>query len=245
MRRFLLILFLLPCLAYAQAGVKKHWLPPEAVWQSARGNGATLTDSKGVVHHITAKAVINLLDARDKLRTVSGIDPVLAVVETETPNAFALVHNDRPTVAFSISYLQKVGEDAEALAATLGHELAHIHLGHSGAAREQREAGATVGANALGILLNLVGVPLGGYIANAGVTAFSRSFTRDEERAADEQGLTWAAAAGFNPCGYARIGKLLSAEGPAIPMFSTHPGFGERSELADAHSKRKGGKGCD
>jgi len=127
------------------------------------------------------------------------------------------------------------GIRTDAIAVTMGHEFAHLHLGHSGAARKEREDTARGVSNVLGTILNIAGVPFGGTIASVGVTAVARSFTRDEERAADELGLKWATGAGFDVCGKARAVRMYQSmrSGVDIPFLSTHPSYGERSDLAN------------
>jgi predicted Zn-dependent protease len=87
-------------------------------------------------------------------------------------------------------------------------------------------------------------VPFGGTITSLAATSIARSFTRDEERAADKQGIRWAVAAGYDPCGKARtVEHFARYSSDGIPLLSTHPSYGERSALADEYA-RKAGKGC-
>ena len=81
----------------------------------------------------------NIVAAKEELEQASGVHAGLGLVEMDAPNAFAFVHQGRPVIAFSLAWLDQLGQDPDALATTIGHELAHLHLGHTGAARTQRE----------------------------------------------------------------------------------------------------------
>ena len=182
------------------------------------------------------------------MEQASGVHADLALVEMDTPNALAFDYQGRPVIALSLSWLDQLGQDPDALATTIGHELAHIHLGHTGEARKKREETAQGTGQALGTVLSLAGVPLGGAAATLGITAVARSFTRNEEQAADDYGLRWAVAAGYDPCGRARTMKMyqrLRAGGMSIPFLSTHPGATKRSELANDYSRRINNHACD
>ena len=121
-------------------------------------------------------------------------------------------------------------------------------MGHTGAARKKRDDTAKGTSHAVGTVLSLVGVPMGGAIASIGVTAYATSFTRDEERAADDYGIRWAVAAGYDPCGRARTMKMyqrLHAGSVDIPFLSTHPGAAERSDLANEYSRKLNSHSCE
>lgn len=148
-------------------------------------------------------------------------------------------------VAFTLSFVNALGDDKDGIASVMGHELAHLHLRH-GAARKERHENAKAASNVLGTVLNLAGVPLGGTIAGLGVGAVTASFSRDEEREADELGNKWATSAGFDACGGARSMRVLKqqAKTAPIPFLATHPGHDERIERANALSLKTNGRGC-
>jgi len=178
---------------------------------------------------------------------VYGSAAVLGLADMDAPNAFAFYRQGRPVVAISLSWLDQLGQDVDALATTIGHELAHLYLGHTGTARQERENTAQGASQIVGTALSLAGVPMAGAIANVGAIAVARSFSRDEERAADDYGIRWAVAAGYDPCGRARTMRMyqrLRAGTVEIPFLSTHPGAAERSELADAYSLKTTNRPC-
>lgn len=237
------------CATTQHSPVKALWLPSaQANWSSVVATGITLRHPDGTTRYVPATVMENLVKVKDRLDRSSSVRADLGLVDTDSPNAFAFHYQGRPVIAISLSWLNQLGHDQDALATTIGHELAHLHLGHSGVARKEREEAARGASQIIGSLLNLAGVPLGGTIANIGVTAFARSFTRDEERAADQLGIRWAVAAYYDPCGKARVAKMyqeLRSGSIDIPFLSTHPSYGERSDLANELSQQLRGRPCD
>lgn len=224
--------------------IKESWLPSQEVWQSARKHGLRL-EYPGGRYFVPAATINNLLTAHERIAARAGIDAELVIVETDTPNAFAFDTQGRRIVAVSRSFLEHLGHDRHAIATIVGHEFGHLKLGHSGAARQQREQSARDAGNVVGTLMNLV-IPFSGTAASLSINAYANSFSRDEERAADDLGLQWAADAGYDPCGKIRAVELFSRMGhPNIPMLSSHPSYGERSEQANEYAKKDGGKGCN
>lgn len=237
------------CANTSQNPVKALWLPAEPdAWHKVPASGITLKHDDGSTRHVAGAVIRNVVTVKDRLEQVSGVRADLGLVDMNAPNAFAFQRQGRPVIAFSLPWLDRLGEDADAVATTMGHELAHLHLGHTGAARQQRDATAQGMSQLLGTILSIAGVPLGGTIANIGVTAYTRSFTRDEERAADEYGLRWAVAAGYDPCGRTRTMKMYQDLGTgtaAISFLSTHPGASERSDLANDYSRKTRNRACE
>ena len=65
-------------------------------------------------------------------------------------------------------------------------------------------------------------------------TAFSTSFTRDQERDADRLGLIWAKQDGYDPNGAIKLFKAIESKSgnTLIPFFQSHPNPSERIENA-------------
>jgi predicted Zn-dependent protease len=243
-----LIAIVTGCASKQQSPVKAFWLPAsQDAWSKVPPGGYTLVRRDGSKRIVSEPVLRNVVVVKHDLEQVSDVRADLGLVDMDSPNAFAFHQQGRPVVAISLSWLDRLGQDVDALATTIGHELAHLHLGHTGNARQEREKTAEGAGQAIGTALSLAGVPMGGVIANVGATAFARSFTRDEERTADEYGIRWAVAAGYDPCGRARTMKMyqrLRAGAVEIPFLSTHPGAAERSDLADAYSLRVNNRPC-
>jgi predicted Zn-dependent protease len=250
MRWHLLVLALLAgCATTKQAPqnpIRQSWIPKDpAYWQTMRHTGVTLNTKDGGKRFVSASVLNNVLTAKERIEKVSGVNAELALVDTELPNAFATTHQGRAVIAISLSYLDRLGNDADAIATTVGHELAHVHLGHSGAVRKEREEKAKSFTNVAGSIANQI-IPFSGYLVGVAATAVVRGFTRDEERDADNHGLRWAIAAGFDPCGKSRAVSAFAAAGggTSIPFLSTHPSYGERSDLANEYSRKTSGRDC-
>lgn len=224
--RLAYLLLLAPLLATGAPTnpVKQTWLPRSpAHWHGTVANGVTLSLRDGAERHVSGKVMDSVLAVKAELEAVSGQRAELALVDTEQPNAYATVQEGRSIIALSLSYLDRFGSDRDALAATIGHELAHLQLGHSAAARHAE------------------GLALDGGSASLGAPEFN-AIARAQERQADDLGMSWATAAGYDPCGQARIFRALSSD---IPRLSTHPRFAERLKAADAASMKTRGRNCE
>lgn len=129
-----------------------------------------------------------------------------------------------------------------ALAAVMGHEVAHATLRHGkeGYARaiKGKFAGlAIAGASIIGGQLlcksqtckNLT--MLGGGAAGLAVTFFERKYDRGDETAADKEGQIYMARAGYDPAEAVKVWERMAAakKGAAPPeILSTHPSDARR-----------------
>ena len=142
--------------------------------------------------------------------------------------------------------LTAIGPDEAAWAGLLGHEIAHHVKRHS----EGRGGAATTAAVTGNVLANVVsyaipgvGGLVGGTIAGtAAQNAVYGAYTRPQEAEADEVGLKWMVAAGYDPQGMLRLFKALSASGSSsMPAFlSTHPANEERARMVEAFIASRG-----
>jgi predicted Zn-dependent protease len=160
---------------------------------------------------------------------ISDIDPIFLLVEGQTPNAFAWVDSGRQVVAVNLAMLEMLDEDADAWAALIGHELAHLKLAHSEQRAERRGMADTAGG-AIGIALAVIGIPFGLLLADGALAAVDRGYSRDDERAADGAAVTYMRQAGFDPRGALRFHEMLSGldKAPSASLLSTHPTGEER-----------------
>lgn len=213
--------------------IKNAWTPNDGWWATASGTGGGLKAKDGAIRSVSAAHARNLRGAYLTITAVSGVNATLSIVEMDSINAFATVDkNGQNHIAFSLSMLDQLGDDQDALATITGHELAHLYLGH-GEIRKQRAATASAANQVIGTVLAQV-IPFGGLLTSVGTSMVTSSFSRDEEREADERGLEWAMNAGFDPCGSARTMRVLSVvnKSTPIPFLSSHPGHEERAERA-------------
>lgn len=178
------------------------------------------------------------------LRVAEGKVPEIVVVAGRPANAHATYQDGAPLVAVNFGMVEMLGEDQDAWAALLGHEMAHLALSH-GDKRQKRREDEETGSGLLGLALSIAGVPLGSTLADASVTLVERGYSRDDEREADRVGVEMMVRAGFDPEGAVRMQAGLGKAGGAssLPFLSTHPGGEERvaamRELARKYSGRK------
>lgn len=124
-----------------------------------------------------------------------------------------------------------------ALAAVLGHEVAHATLRHGmqryARAKKENYAGLILaGASIIGGQLLCKDerckqmAALGGVAAGFAITFIDRKFSRDDETQADKQGQIYMAKAGYDPSESIKLWERMNAaqKGAAPPEFiSTHP----------------------
>jgi len=182
-----------------------------------------------------------IMDVKAKLEKEAGVTATLLLMEGQTPNAFAMpTSKDGPIVGINLGMMALLGDDADAYAAVLGHEYAHLTLKHR-ESRMSRESLRTVGTVLLAIALATQGVGPGFSMdaANVATQAVSMTFSREEERDADKTGLGYAAAAGFDPYGAVRTWERMAKAGGdrPLPFLSSHPASAERVENMRALAK--------
>jgi TPR repeat protein len=251
MRSILIPVLLLAGCASVPLEMRGYWQPQDALqWEYSRMAGIGLEYEDGSTHRLDSQVIENLISVHERLLKASGrrwLDLGIADTRAEGEPVFDAFMTNRSggaSIAVSLGLLDVIGRDPDALAAVLGHEMAHVALGHSPDQLSAREeslrrsqevgAGLTTGSAAIAAL-----------IFRVGALAHYRSLTRDEERAADERGLQWAVKAGFDPCGMTRALAASRARWTAeVPFFSTHPGSDERHALANRYSREAKGRDC-
>ncbi len=133
--------------------------------------------------------------------------------------------------------IMKVAKTEAALAAVMGHEVAHATLRHGlqnyARAKNENLAGLAVGAAAVvgGQLLCKTDQcrqlsQLGGVVGGLGIAFFSRKFSRTDESSADQEGQLYMARAGYDPSESVKLWQRMAAAsgGKSSPEFmSTHP----------------------
>ncbi len=189
-----------------------------------------LTSGREVHARLTRSRLAELMEVRRRIELASGVRADLFIVTGAKPNAFASnVATGRNIFAINTAMLDEVVGDPDALAALMGHELAHIERNHI---RQRIDAAQNMeaGMNVATIILTIVGVRGAGAIASLGAGALMGGYSRDQEREADSRGLEFAKAAGFNPYGAIRLfEKIQSKHGDQwIPFLASHPTSAER-----------------
>lgn len=150
----------------------------------------------------------------------------------ETPNAFCLP-NGRIAIYTGIL---PITQNADGLAAVMGHEVAHATLRHGGkrmtqgtlsqAAMAVVDTGmgmAQLGTENRGMVMGLLGAG-----AQYGVLL---PYSRDSESEADERGIRYAIRAGYDPMEAPKLWERMAALGSGGPEWmSTHPDPLERAK---------------
>jgi hypothetical protein len=121
------------------------------------------------------------------------------------------------------SGILRIAQTDAQLALVVGHELAHVTMGHNRKKTLNALVGA-VGGAAIdgGFMLGGIGTggAFSGYLANAGMMAYSVNF----EREADYVGAYYAARAGYDLAGAEEVWRTLALESPdSIRLTKTHP----------------------
>jgi predicted Zn-dependent protease len=147
-------------------------------------------------------------------------------VASTTANAYALPGG---FVFITKALLDLVGQDRDAVAFFLGHEIAHITKGH---ARDQLTAKT---------LLRAVSARLSG--AGQLLREFlDKGYSRTLEQEADQEAVRLAKAAGFDARASIRALENLGRTAPdntgLAEYFSTHPSFAERIRDLDRISRQ-------
>ncbi len=177
------------------------------------------------------------------------------LIDMPEPNAFALPGGQ----VFLTRGMLELGPSDDMLACLLGHEVAHVVYAH-GLKMERRATLLNVLSQAavIGVLISAdrsrdEQVPIRDPLARDDSTGdlvqgtaaaglvlselLLRSYSREFEDQADEEGQRWAAAAGFDPDGTRQLFSLMSSRLPQDKKYGywqTHPFFDTRAQAAGA-----------
>jgi predicted Zn-dependent protease len=159
------------------------------------------------------------------------------VVDDNTPNAYALPGGKISVTRGLISKMQ----NEDQLASVLGHEIGHVTARHQvvSASRDQL-LGAALGVGS--IALRAGGVAGAGAIETAaqlGAALLTTKYSRDQERQADELGMKYMTAAGYNPRAFLETMQILASAAQREPsqfetLFASHPLTSERIQTAES-----------
>lgn len=184
----------------------------------------------GTIHTAMAK---RLLTVANKVFQSSGADknPVVGLFASGSINAAAFFNAGEPTITVSLGMVHLIGNDDDAWAALIGHELAHFNLGHhrKRSDRNQRADNISTVASAV---LSWIGLPFASVATDATAVIASRAFNREDELDADRVGLEYMRSAGYVATGAIRLQQMLLTSGgnTGSTFLSTHPGGEDRIE---------------
>lgn len=185
---------------------------------------------KGNPVRISTAWARSILEVKNRIDKASGIKTQFFLCSDAEPNAFATIVEGKNVVALTLGMGKLLGNDMDAFAAILGHENAHLTLGHH---RETQTREAIIGlAQLFGSIAmeSLIqsgggGAGWGSRLTALGASLVSTAYSRENETEADRQGIRYTIAAGYDPQGAIRLHQKLDSRGG---FLSTHPGSQQR-----------------
>jgi Zn-dependent protease with chaperone function len=230
------IFFLL--LTYSTLGVGQNYWDLRSAFNTGKPS-ITLRASGSTYAVLTNADVGMLVTTVDKFSLLSGIYPKILLKESNELNAFAGIKDGAPVMIFNKAMFDILVKDKDVAAAVIGHEMAHLYLNHGTQRATASDALNTIGLIA-GIALEIMfqqkyGVQnVGFYTGTALATVATNSYTRNQEREADKQGIEWMVKAGYDPEGAIRLFQLFEGRfgNSFLTFLKTHPNPSERVENA-------------
>ena len=206
-----------------------------------------LLESGKDVDRVKKEWVQRMSDVSDRMAAVYGISiPTLLITKQDGPNAFVTLDNDKlPILVMNTDMLKLVGDDDDLMAAVIGHEIGHLHGEHLTKGRNKAAVAKFIGVLA-GLFVDFSqakkGVDTGGLgvqLGSVGADLVNAKFSRDQEREADDLGITQMARAGFNPAAAPRLWELMETQGGGGSglWMSSHPSNGERHDILTASAQ--------
>ncbi len=216
---------------------------PKRVWDTAsisRGSYGSVqlyyTDEDGKRHtagYVDRATVGELRQIVDRIASVSSqrVDRILISDQDQANASAGFDKSGNAAVIFTIKMLALLQNDRDAMAALVGHEIAHLVRGH-GEANKKVQEGASAAGSIVGLILQAARVPMGGTIGDVGAQLVATAYSRDQEREADDLGIRYSHQAGYDPEGAVRLFHTLERANAtfSIPFLSTHPMSSERIE---------------
>lgn len=188
--------------------------------------------SGNITARIDMADIQQMVRIKEQVETAAGsLHTGLMLAEGNEPNGFSFESHYGPIIAVNIGMVNLVGQDGDAMAALIGHELAHLYLNH-GRLRQGREENRMAASVTLSFALGMIGIPVPLEVTDVATTSISSKFSREEERDADRLGVRFMVQAGFDPLGSVRLQEKLGAasQGDFLPFLSSHPSSTERVE---------------
>lgn len=209
----------------AMAGVLAPLVP--ASWQTRIGDqvqtlAVTLLTREGGNPHCAAPGGVAALDRLAARLPPSAGTARLHIIDSDLPNAFALP-GGHITVTTS---LMERADSPDAVLGVIGHELGHLHHGHS--MERVMRYGLT------SALISMVMGDVGGGMLAVGVSQMVESeFSQAQERQADAFAIDALAAARVSPLALARLFDMIrqehpEADGRLAERIGSHPTLSER-----------------
>ncbi|MCI4660744.1 MAG: M48 family metalloprotease [Neomegalonema sp.] len=174
----------------------------------------------------------------------------LRILKDDVPNAFT---TGGGYVYFHTGLLKILESEAE-LAMVMGHEFAHIDVGHieqgQRAAAQANAASQVAGVLVGAVLGGGVGGQLGQIGAGLAIKTAYNSFSRDQERQADQVGFDYLKGAGYSGAegskAFLRLAEAGGQQSEIANFFlSTHPMSTERLDTLRKRARQEGAEKGD
>ncbi len=209
--------------AYADSATKAIQLEmPNAAWWIKVANSQNPNDTD---FNAASKlsGLKTLAQVREHMIKAISQPIHIAIQKSDAINAFARQESGFKLIIFTTGFIKQFGGDADVLANTLGHEIAHHTLGH--------------------IESNLEMVSLA---SQESVSTLKNTSVQANELAADLAGIEYAIQAGYSACGGYRLFTYLKDSHPQAidASHSSHPIITERLDLANKLSMKAGKGQC-
>lgn len=201
-------------------------------------------EKKAESEPVSGAQLASLKSSWERLIKVARTAPALGVCIADAPNAFAATVGI-PIVGFTTGLLKLVGNDRDALAFILAHELAHHVADHHARMTVKGRSVATAAVSAASEEAQGTGRAGVAWLrARQTADKVAGGFSREFETEADETGYQIMLEAGFDPRGAMRAAKLMRAEGGNyFDDYSTHSGWDERitrlEKMVEVEVKRR------
>jgi Zn-dependent protease with chaperone function len=180
----------------------------------------------------TRQMLEGLIETHEKLGAAFGLQTRLLVSDSGDINAFAGHLKKEKIVVMNIGLIVALKDDRDAIAAVMGHEIAHHAKNHVKSGATKRRVLGILGVAAGAVLDHATGGAAGELAYDAtglGANLLSSKFNRDQERQADTEGLGRMVDAGYDPQGAVRMHRFLLSKGGGKGGFlASHPGGVDR-----------------
>lgn len=196
----------------------------------------------GTLRKVNTQQLRYLYAVKTSIETVAETKAEFILVDGDQPNAFAgYVKGHGKAIGINFAMVELLGLDVHAMAALIGHEIAHLHLEH-GKDGHKKKWGFTILKGLGAIALSSIGATNPITISDTVFTAIETKYSRDDEREADYLGMIWAIEAGYESDGGVRLFQELNrvSKNRPLPFLSTHPSPPERIETMKRMSQRLG-----